>query len=238
MFNPGLFLNSRPDGFGVLEILESETAPPRFVPLTKTVLQGEVMGPFADLRLTQHFRFAAESWPKPVEALYRFPLPGDAAVTGATVTFGDVRIKATLASREEAEAQYAEAKAAGKQAALATREAPDVFTLMVAGIRPDQEVRVETSFVLLARRDGPDWTMRIPLTTAPRYVANRCVGPFLKVRQRELFVRIDHIDQVVWDLSLLGLGGLGGADVHSPVYLPGIRRNDLAIQCLCQLNGQ
>ncbi len=170
MFNPGLFLNSRPDGFGVLEILGSETAPPRFVPLTKTVLQGEAMGPFADLRLTQHFRFSAESWPKPVEALYRFPLPGDAAVTGTTVTFGDVRIQAMLASREEAEAQYAEAKAAGKQAALATREAPDVFTLMVTGIRPDEEVRVETSFVLLARRDGPDWTMRVPLTTAPRYV--------------------------------------------------------------------
>jgi Ca-activated chloride channel family protein len=170
MFNPGLFLNSRPDGFGVLEISGHETEPPRFVPLIKTVLQGDVMGPFADLRLTQHFRFAAESWPEPVEALYRFPLPGDAAVTGSSVTFGDVRIEATLVSREEAEAQYAEAKAAGKQAALAMREAPDVFTLMVAGIRPDQEVRVETSFVLLARRDGPDWTMRIPLTTAPRYI--------------------------------------------------------------------
>jgi Ca-activated chloride channel family protein len=104
-----------------------------------------------------------------LEAVYRFPLPGDAAVTAVRVRFGDAEIRAELKERQQAEADYDRAKEQGRQAALATREAPDVFTLQVAGIRPDQEVTVETSYVQLARPEGPGWSLRIPLTTAPRY---------------------------------------------------------------------
>mgnify|MGYP000855539449 CR=1 FL=1 len=48
--------------------------------------------------------------------------------------------------------------------------APDVFTLRVSGIRPDEDVTVETSYVQLARPDGAGWSLRAPLATAPRYV--------------------------------------------------------------------
>src|SRR5262249_14872671 len=37
-------------------------------------------------------------------------------------------------------------------------------------IQPDQEIRVETSYAQLARVEGAGWSLRIPLTTAPRYV--------------------------------------------------------------------
>jgi Ca-activated chloride channel family protein len=167
MFNQRAFENSRPDGIAVLEIDGDQ---PRFVPLRRTELRGEIAGPLASLRVTHVYAYTKEQCEHPVEATYRFPLPGDAAVTGVRVTFGDVEIDATLVERAQAEQQYEEAKQQGRQAALLTRETPDVFSLRVTGIEPDQAVTVMTSYTQLARPEGFGWSLRVPLTTAPRYV--------------------------------------------------------------------
>ena len=178
MFHPSAYENASPNGFGVLEVVGDGDAGEarRFVPLRRAELRGEVAGPLAALRLTQVFGYAAAQCDRVLEAVYRFPLPGDAAVTAVRVRFGDAEIRAELKERQQAEADYDRAKEQGRQAALATREAPDVFTLQVAGIRPDQEVTVETSYVQLARPEGPGWSLRIPLTTAPRYVRSDEAG--------------------------------------------------------------
>ena len=180
MFNSKAFANSRPDGISALEIT-SETElgadrPRLFVPLKRTELCGEVTGPLASLRLTQIYSYTKEQCGRTLEAVYRFPLPGAAAVSRVRVSFGDVEISAELKEREQAEADYDQAIREGRQAALATRESPDVFTLRVAGIQPDQEVRVETSYAQLARAEGAGWSLRIPLTTAPRYVRDDEAG--------------------------------------------------------------
>src|SRR5690349_12444002 len=128
MFNPRLFENSRPDGFPVLEILPPRTPgdgpseqPAQFVPLRRSNLAGEISGPVAAMVLTQCFGFSSQQCTQTIEAVYRFPLPGDAAVTGVRVQFGEVEITAELAERTAGEAAYQEARAEGRQAALLTR---------------------------------------------------------------------------------------------------------------------
>ncbi len=174
MFNRSAYHNSRPGGVGVLEVVEMEEAPEQqhFVPLRRTELRGEVVGPLAALTLIHTYGYSREKCDKTLQVLYRFPLPGDAAVTGVRVRFGEVEITTQLKAREEAEAEYDEALEEGKQAALLTRESPNVFTLRVAGIRPDEDVVIETDYVQLARpqSDQAGWLLRVPLTTAPRYV--------------------------------------------------------------------
>ena len=179
MFNSQAFENTRPDGIGVLEIVQSEEVeepdpaawePRRFVPLKRSELKGEVLGPLVSLRLLQVFGFSNEQGDKVIEALYRFPLPGDAAVTGVWVRFGEVDIKGKLKERSQAERDYEEARQEGRQAALVTRESPDVFTLRLAGIQAGQDVTVETCYVQLARAEAAGWLLRVPLTTSPRYV--------------------------------------------------------------------
>lgn len=172
MLNPRAFENSRPDGIPVLEILpgpDQEPAP-LFVPLQRTELAGDVAGPLAAMQLTQVFRYTREQCDHVLEAVYRFPLPGDAAVTGVTVRFGEVQIEAALKERGQAEQEYQQAKQEGRQAALLARESPDVFSLQVAGIQPEQPVTVETRYVQLAGPEGAGWSLRVPLTTSPRYV--------------------------------------------------------------------
>ena len=100
MFNRAAYENTRPDGIAVLEIVDGappqEERPRQFVPLKRTELRGEVVGPLAALRLTQVYGYTREQCDKVLEALYRFPLPGDAAVTGVLVRFGAVEISAEL----------------------------------------------------------------------------------------------------------------------------------------------
>ncbi len=174
MFHPKIFENSRPDGIAVLEVApnaEGEAGGLRqFVPLRRTELFGIVAGPLADLRVVQTFGYSRAACDRVLEALYRFPLPGDAAVRGVRVRFGDVEIEAELKERAQAQADYDAAKAEGRQAALATRESADVFTLRVAGLKPGQDIVIETRYVQLARPEGSGWSLRVPLTTAPRYV--------------------------------------------------------------------
>lgn len=111
----------------------------------------DVAGPIASLTVTHVYRCTRQQCDKVLQAAYRFRLPGGATVTGLRVSFGDCEIVAELKEREQAEAEYAEAGRAGRQAALLTRESPDIFPLLVAGIRPDEMVTVRTPYVLLAR---------------------------------------------------------------------------------------
>jgi Ca-activated chloride channel family protein len=179
--NSARYDNARPDGFAVLEIMprsgdvrgdrpEIPEPPRRFVPLKLTRVTGVVAGPLAFLTQTQTYRFSRSDFKGALAATYRFPLPGDGAISEVKVRFGDVEIRATLKERQIAEKEYEKALQEGKQAALLTREAPDVFSLSVAGIRPDEDVTVETRFSLLARPEGNRLSLRIPLTTVPRYV--------------------------------------------------------------------
>ena len=208
MLNPRTYENTRPDGIGVLEVTpgprEAREKPRQFVPLKRTELRGEIVGPLAQLAVTQTFAYSRSECPLTLEAVYRFPLPGDAAVTGVRVRFGEVEIEATLKEREQAEKEYAEAKRQSRQAALVTRESPDVFSLAVAGIQPDQEVTVVTEYVQLARAEGPGWSLRLPLTTSPRYVRGDEAGS-RQARGQPLALLRDPGHRFALDLSLRGV---------------------------------
>jgi Ca-activated chloride channel family protein len=207
MFNRTAYWNSRPGGVALLEVVEPAGQPGlrRFVPLRRTELRGEITGPLAALQLIHRYRYTREQSDQTLEAVYRFPLPGDAAVTGVVVRFGAVEIAAELQERAQAEATYAEAKAQGQQAALATRESPDVFTLRVAGLQPDEEVTVETRYVQLARAEGSEWSLRVPLTIGPRYVREDELGSRQAAGQPLALAR-DPGHRFALDLTLRDVG--------------------------------
>ncbi|MBD3190500.1 MAG: hypothetical protein GF308_07640 [Candidatus Heimdallarchaeota archaeon] len=167
----GMYLNDAPPGHSILMIKEE-----LFVPLKQTTLTGKITLPLADLYLEQEFLFTKKEHDKTIEAIYRFPLPGDAAIKDVEVRFGSRVIKTTLKKRKEAEEEYAEAVEEGKQAAIVSREAPNVFTLKVAGIHPDELVKVKTHYVQILQPSSNGYTFRLPLTTAPRYVRDDELG--------------------------------------------------------------
>ncbi len=136
------------------------------MPLEHTEVRGSIVANIAAVDVEQRFR---NPYSSKIEAVYVFPLPDDAAVSGFVMTIGDRRIRGIIREREEAARIYANARAAGRTASLLTQERPNIFTQSVANIEPGRAVDVNiTYFHTLAYRDG--WYEFVfPMVVGPRY---------------------------------------------------------------------
>src|SRR5215217_1567709 len=136
-------------------------------PLKHTDVKAQVSGFLSRVTVTQQFE---NNFPNKIEAVYRFPLPDDAAVDDMTVVIGERVIKGKILRREEAQATYNAARQEGRTASLLNQEQANVFTQQVANIMPGQSVRITISYVeTLQYEDGAyEWTF--PMVVGPRYV--------------------------------------------------------------------
>jgi Ca-activated chloride channel homolog len=136
------------------------------LPLEMTTVEAHITSIFAGVEVLQEFR---NPYAEKIEAVYAFPLPQDASVTGFVMTIGQRTIRAVVREREEAEALYYEARKAGKNAALLTQERPNIFTQKVANIEPGQNIDINiTYFHTVNLADGwYEWVY--PMTIGPRF---------------------------------------------------------------------
>ena len=137
------------------------------VPLLHTDVAIDVRGLVAAATVTQQY---ANSSATPVEAVYVFPLPHDAAVYDMEIRIGDRVVRSTVREREEAKKVYQAAKSQGKRAALLEQERPNIFTASVANIMPGDRIDVRLQYVEpLPWEDG---TVRLvfPMVVGPRYI--------------------------------------------------------------------
>jgi hypothetical protein len=97
------------------------------------VLLGPVTDVAARVTMTQRYR---NREPKPVEAVYVFPLDEQAAVCGFEVIVNGTHFVGDVRTREEAFKRYDDALSEGHGAYLLDEETPDVFTANVGNIPP------------------------------------------------------------------------------------------------------
>ena len=88
------------------------------IPLVHTDATLDVRGLVAAATVTQHYENLSSI---PIEAVYVFPLPHDAAVYDMQIRIGSRIIRSKIREREEAKRTYEAAKAAGKHTALGRR---------------------------------------------------------------------------------------------------------------------
>lgn len=97
----------------------------------------------------------------PERLVYRFPLPGDAAIVEvAEIAHGERRV-ATIAGRDEAREQFERAAADGEQAALGERETGG-FRFVFSPIEPHDSRRVELTYVETLVPFGGERTYAFP----------------------------------------------------------------------------
>lgn len=148
------------------------TLQPTPMVLEQTDYLARVRGVISSVELRQRFSNPISTR---VEAVYVFPMPDDAAVSGFVMTIGQRTIRAVIREREEAEKIYQEAKAKGHRASLLTQERSNIFTQKVANIEPGEAIDVSiTYFHTAAYRSGtPEspgaFELVIPLTIGPRF---------------------------------------------------------------------
>ena len=136
------------------------------LPLQHTAVDASIAGHISTVRVKQQF---ANPFDTKIEAVYVFPLPEKAAVSGFLMVIGERTIRGILREKEEAEAIYRAARDQGYRASLLVQHRPNIFEQKVANIEPGKAIDVDiTYFHTLAYRDG--WySFVFPTVVGPRF---------------------------------------------------------------------
>lgn len=135
--------------------------------LTHTDVQANVSGNLARVEVTQTFENPFED---PLEAIYVFPLPDEAAVDDMEIRIGDRVIRGEIKPREEAQAIYEQAVAEGRTAGLLEQERDNIFTQSLANILPGEQIEVTIRYSESLKFEGGDYEFMFPMVVGPRYI--------------------------------------------------------------------
>src|SRR5579871_1787469 len=153
---------------GVLCYKSPVTGGYEYVPLLHTDVSIDVRGLVASGTVTQQY---ANDTNRPIEAIYVFPLPHDAAVYDLEIHVGNRVIRSVIKEREEAKRTYEAAKTEGKRAALVEEERPNIFTASVANLMPGDRVEVQLRYVEPLKWEDGKIRLTFPMVVGPRYIA-------------------------------------------------------------------
>ncbi|MEB3279028.1 MAG: VIT domain-containing protein, partial [Lyngbya sp.] len=108
-------------------------------PLKHTEVFAHISGNLSRVEVKQSFE---NPLTQPMEAVYTFPLPDEAAVDQMEIKIGDRIIKGDIKKREEAQQIYRTAKQQGRTAGLLEQQRDNIFTQSLANIKPGEEIEV------------------------------------------------------------------------------------------------
>lgn len=155
-------------GFGTIKATARDGQPFEFVALASDV-HYQIGGLVAEASIHQRFTNSSSEW---VEAQYLLPLPEGAAVHDMSLHVGERVIVGEIREKEQARREYVEAAASGKHAALVESDRANLFRTAVANVGPGESIEVEVRWWQQVSYHDDRFTLNLPLTYTPRYVAN------------------------------------------------------------------
>ncbi|XP_030248786.1 von Willebrand factor A domain-containing protein 5A-like isoform X1 [Sparus aurata] len=121
---------------------------------------------------------------KPLEAVFVFPLPGDAAVCHFSATIGQTQIVAEVKKKKQAREEYDDALSSGQQAFLLEEsdQSPDIFSLSVGSLPPGESASIRLEYVTeLAVQADDGLRFCLPAVLNPRYQPQGSEGASVQV---------------------------------------------------------
>ncbi|XP_030248732.1 von Willebrand factor A domain-containing protein 5A-like isoform X1 [Sparus aurata] len=121
---------------------------------------------------------------KPLEAVFVFPLPGDAAVCHFSATIGQTQIVAEVKEKQQAREEYDDALSSGQQAFLLEEsdQSPDIFSLSVGSLPPGESASIRLEYVTeLAVQADDGLRFCLPAVLNPRYQPQGSEGASVQV---------------------------------------------------------
>ncbi|XP_030600164.1 von Willebrand factor A domain-containing protein 5A-like [Archocentrus centrarchus] len=139
------------------------------VPLKSIEVELEVRDHVATVVSTLNYENKED---KPLEAVFVFPLPGDAAVCHFSAKIGQTQIVAEVKEKQEAREEYDDALSSGQQAFLLeeSEQSPDIFSLSVGSLPPGESASIRLEYVTeLAVQADDGLRFCLPAVLNPRY---------------------------------------------------------------------
>lgn len=143
-------------------------------PLKGTAVQAKIDGFGARVVVVQTFSNPSN---KPIEAVYRFPLPENSAVDGMRMFVGQRMIEGVIRKKAEAKKEYDDAKKQGKTAALLDQERPNIFTQSVANIPAGGDIRVAITYVQVLKFEDGAFEFNYPMVVGYRFTGDTTPDP-------------------------------------------------------------
>ncbi|CAB1432426.1 unnamed protein product [Pleuronectes platessa] len=157
------------------------TAQKEQVPLKSIEVELEVRDHVATVVSTLNYENKED---KPLEAIFVFPLPGDAAVCHFSAQIGQTQIVAEVKEKQKAREEYDDALSSGQQAFLLeeSEQSPDIFTLSVGSLPPGESASVRLEYVTeLAVQADDGLRFCLPAVLNPRYEPQGSEGAGVQV---------------------------------------------------------
>jgi Ca-activated chloride channel family protein len=150
------------------------------LPLKDTRVEISVSGVIADVKVRQIYR---NEGARPINATYVFPASTRAAVYAMRMQLGNEIIVAKIKEREQAKKEFEQAKEEGKSASLLEQERPNVFSMSLANIMPQEQVEIELRYTELVVPADNIYELVFPTVVGPRYASasdNKKENAFVK----------------------------------------------------------
>ena len=150
--------------FGLVATVESTRV---VLPLKAVQCNFSVAGGVAEVTITQLF---FQQNQQPLDCVYQFPLPADAAVYACEALINDRLIRAQVEEREAARNLVKQKKAEGYRTALVEAERENLFTLSLGNLQPEDLIEVRLAYVQPLRRLAGSFALEIPFCPGMRYI--------------------------------------------------------------------
>ena len=144
-------------------------------PLENTATTAQISGNVARVEVRQTF---TNPYDFPLEAVYQFPLPENAAVDEMEIQIGDLIVRGEIKERQEAQEIYEEAVAAGQTAALLEQERPNIFTQSLANIVPGESIDAVIRYSQSLKFEGGDYEFVFPMVVGPRFIPGEPIAGY------------------------------------------------------------
>src|SRR5690349_6511933 len=197
---------------------EDKTLAPYFVvkgdpnvdhlPLKDTRVDISVSGVIADVKVRQIYRNEGS---RPINASYVFPASTRAALYAMRMQLGDEIIVAKIKEKEKAKQEFEQAKQEGKSASLLEQERPNVFSMSLANIMPQEQVEIELRYTELLVPTDNVYELVFPTVVGPRYQS-----PQDKNKKQDGFIQSPYLHQGQQPPSELHIAARIAAGV--PIY--------------------
>src|ERR1044072_6197050 len=138
------------------------------LPLKDTRVDISVSGVIADVKVRQIYRNEGS---RAINASYVFPASTRAAVYSMRMQIGDEIIVAKIKEREQAKKDFEQAKEEGKSPSLLEQQRPNVFSMSLANLMPQEQVEMELRYTELLVPTDSVYEVVFPTVVGPRYAS-------------------------------------------------------------------
>jgi Ca-activated chloride channel homolog len=139
------------------------------LPLEHTLVVGRILGPLASVTVQQHFQNTSK---KPVNLVYMFPLPENAAIYDYELRIGSRCITAVMEAKEQAKEKFDAAAGDGYRASLLEKRRENLICIQLSNVQPGERIETILRYQQRVSFEANQFEFVFPMGITPKFHAD------------------------------------------------------------------